>query len=243
MELGGRVALVTGAGRRVGRALAVALGRRGMRVAVHYRGAEQGAAETCRLVESAGGEAHPFPADLAGPDAPAALVAAAAAHFGAFDVLVNSAAVMERTPVGEVTPAQWDAMFALNLRAPFFAAQAAARAMGERGGAIVNLADLAAFETWPAYVPHGITKAGVVQMTRALARALAPRVRVNAIAPGVVLLPAGWDAAAAERLRSTTPLARNGSPDDVAQAMLYLLEADFVTGETIVVDGGRHVRG
>ena len=242
MELGGRVALVTGAGHRVGRALAVALGGRGMRVAVHYRGAEQGAAETCRLVESAGGEAHAFPADLAEPDAPAALVAAAAAHFGALDVLVNSAAVMQRTPVGEVTPAQWDAMFALNLRAPFFAAQAAAHAMGERGGAIVNLADLAAFETWPAYVPHGISKAGVVQMTRALAHALAPRVRVNAIAPGVVLLPEGWNADAADRLRSTTPLARNGSPDDVARAMLYLLDADFVTGETLVVDGGRHVR-
>ncbi len=242
MELRGRVALVTGAGRRVGRALAVALGGRGMRVAVHYRGSAAGADETCALVAAAGGEAHPFAADLAEPDAPAALVAAAAAHFGALDVLVNSAAVMERTPVGEVTPAQWDAMFAVNLRAPFFAAQAAAAAMGERGGAIVNLADLAAFETWPAYVPHGVSKAGVVQMTRALARALAPRVRVNAVAPGVVLLPEGWDERASERLRSTTPLARHGTPDDVAGAMLYLLEADFVTGETILVDGGRHVR-
>jgi pteridine reductase len=133
-------------------------------------------------------------------------------------------------------------MFAVNLRAPFFCAQAAAPHMRARGGAIVNIADLAAYETWPAYVPHGITKAGVVQMTRGLARALAPRVRVNGIAPGAVLLPEGWDEAADERLRSTTPLGRHGSPDDVAQAMLYLLDADFVTGETIVVDGGRHVR-
>ncbi len=242
MELRGRVALVTGAGHRVGRALAVALGGRGMRVAVHYRAAAAGAAETVRLVTEAGGEAQAFPADLGEPDAPATLVRAAAEHFGGFDVLVNSAAVMERTPVGNVAPAQWDAMFAVNLRAPFFAAQAAAAAMGERGGAIVNLADLAAFETWPAYVPHGISKAGVVQMTRALARALAPRVRVNAIAPGVVLLPQGWDEQASERLRSTTPLGRHGTPEDVAQAMLYLLEADFVTGETILVDGGRHVR-
>lgn len=242
MELRERVALVTGAGHRVGRALAVALGGRGMRVAVHYHGAEAGALESCRLVAAAGGEAHPFRADLGAPDAPAALVESVAAHFGALDVLVNSAAVMERTPIGEVTPAAWDAMFAVNLRAPFFAAQAAARVMGARGGAIVNLADLAAFETWPAYVPHGISKAGVVQMTRALARALAPHVRVNAIAPGVVLLPEGWDGGAGERLRSTTPLARNGAPGDVAQAMLYLLDADFVTGETIVVDGGRHVR-
>jgi pteridine reductase len=213
-----------------------------MRVAVHFRGAAAGADETCRAVEAAGGEAHPFQADLGAPEAPAALVETAAAHFGGLDVLVNSAAVMERTPVAEVTPDAWDAMFAVNLRAPFFAAQAAARVMGERGGAIVNLADLAAFETWPAYVPHGISKAGVVQMTRALARALAPRVRVNAIAPGVVMLPAGWDARASERLRSTTPLARHGSADDVAEAMLYLLGADFVTGETIRVDGGRHIR-
>lgn len=226
----------------MGQALAVALGARGMRVAVHYRGSASGADETCQRIRAVGGEAQAFQADLAEPDAPAALVDAAAAHFGALDVLVNSAAVMERTPVGEVTPAQWDAMFAVNLRAPFFCAQAAARAMGGRGGAIVNLADLAAFETWPAYVPHTITKAGVVQMTRALARALAPRVRVNAVAPGTVLLPTGWNADDAERLRRTTPLGRTGTPADVAQAMLYLLEADYVTGETIFVDGGRHVR-
>jgi pteridine reductase len=112
---------------------------------------------------------------------------------------------MERTPVGEVTVDAWDAMFALNLRAPFFAAQAAGAVHGRARRAIVNIADLAAFETWPAYVPHGITKAGVVQMTRALARALAPRVRVNAVAPGVVMLPDRWDETSAERLRRTTP--------------------------------------
>jgi pteridine reductase len=189
----------------------------------------------------AGGEAHPFRADLAQPDAPAALVDAVAAHFGALDVLVNSAAVMERTPIGEVTVEAWDAMFALNLRAPFFAAQAAAAVMRD-GGVIVNIADLAAFETWPAYVPHSITKAGVVQMTRALARTLAPRVRVNAVAPGAVLLPSGWDEAAAARLVATTPLGRLGSAEDVAQAVLYLLDAGYVTGETLLVDGGRRVR-
>ena len=149
---------------------------------------------------------------------------------------------MERTPLGEVTAGQWDRIFALNLRAPFFCAQAAAPHLRARRGSIVNIADLAAFETWPAYVPHGISKAGVVQMTRALARALAPEVRVNAVAPGAVLLPADWDEAAAGRLAATTPLGRLGSAADVAQAVLYLLDADYVTGETIVVDGGRHVR-
>jgi pteridine reductase len=241
MELAGRVALVTGAGHRVGRALAVALGGRGMTVAVHYRGAEAGARETAAEIAAAGGRAELFPGDLACHGAPARLVNEVADRLGRLDVLVNSAAVMQRTPVGEVTEEAWDAMFALNLRAPFFAAQAAAARMGE-GSAIVNVADLAAFETWPAYVPHGISKAGVVQMTRALARVLAPRVRVNAIAPGAVLLPESWSREDGERLAATTPLRRLGTPQDVARAMLYLLDADYVTGETLIVDGGRHVR-
>ena len=109
-------------------------------------------------------------------------------------------------------------------------------------GAIVNIADLAAFETWPAYIPHGISKAGVVYMTRALARTLAPNVRVNGVAPGAVLLPDGWTEEDAAKLRESTPLARLGSPDDVVAAVVYLLHADFVTGETVIVDGGRHVR-
>jgi pteridine reductase len=133
-------------------------------------------------------------------------------------------------------------MFALNLRAPFLLSQAAAPELTRREGAIVNIADLAAFESWPAYVPHGITKAGVVQMTRSLARVLAPRVRVNAIAPGAVLLPDDWDQESRDRLIETTPLRRLGSPEDVARAVLYLVEADYVTGDTIFVDGGRHVR-
>ncbi|HEX8850163.1 MAG TPA: SDR family oxidoreductase [Gemmatimonadaceae bacterium] len=242
MELGGRVALVTGGGRRVGRALALALGRAGARVAVHYNGSASGARETCALVRDAGGEAESFAADLTAASAPAALVDEVVARFGALDVLVNSAAVMERTPFGSVDAAAWDAMFALNLRAPFMLAQAAAPHLVARGGAIVNIADLAAFETWPAYIPHGITKSGIVHMTRSLARVLAPAVRVNAIAPGAVLLPEHWDGDSADRLEDTTPLRRLGSPDDVAGAMLYLLGADYVTGETIIVDGGRHVR-
>jgi pteridine reductase len=241
VELRGRVALVTGAGRRLGRALAVALGGAGARVAVHYHASADGARETARLIADAGGEARLFQADLREPEAPAALVDAVADAMGALHVLVNSAAVMERTPVGTVTPAQWDAMMALNLRAPFFAAQAAAAHMRD-GGVVVNVADLAAFETWPAHVPHGVSKAGVVQLTRALARALAPAVRVVGVAPGAVLLPDDWDAATAERLAASTPLRRLGAPDDVVGAVLYLLAADYVTGETLVVDGGRRVR-
>jgi pteridine reductase len=110
------------------------------------------------------------------------------------------------------------------------------------GGVIVNIADLAAFETWPAYLPHGLSKAGIVYMTRALARVLAPDVRVAGIAPGTVLLPDDWSETDAERLRRTTPLERTGSPHDVTSTVLFILQADYLTGETIIVDGGRHVR-
>ena len=242
MELRGRAALVTGAGRRVGRAIAVALGRRGMRVAVHYNRSGAEAEETVRALRDAGADAAAFGADLADAASIVPLVAAVHERFGALDALVNSAAGMERTPFGAVSAERWDAIFALNLRAPFLLAQAAAPHLDRAAGAIVNIADLAAFETWPEYVPHGISKAGVVQMTRALARVMAPRVRVNAVAPGAVLLPESWDAATHERLARTTPLGRIGSPADVAAAVLFLLEADFITGETLIVDGGRHVR-
>src|SRR5687768_3057593 len=113
--------------------------------------------------------------------------------------------------------------------------------MGE-GGVIINIADLAAFEAWTGYIPHGASKAGIVHITRALAKRLAPRLRVNAVAPGAVLLPDDWTEADAQRLVNTTPLARLGSPDDVIQAVLYLIDAEYVTGQTLIVDGGRHVR-
>jgi pteridine reductase len=242
MELRGRVAVVTGAGKRVGRAIATSLGALGMRVVVHHHGSADGARETAHAIEAAGGSAKIVRADLTDPSSTDALIAAAVASWGGLDVLINSAAVMERTPFTEVTTAQWDAIFALNLRAPFFLAQAAAPHLTKAKGAIVNIADLGAFETWPAYVPHVLTKGAIVHMTRALARVLAPAVRVNAVAPGTVLLPEGWKAEDAERMRSTTPLQRNGSPEDVAQAVRYFLEADYVTGETLIVDGGRHAR-
>jgi pteridine reductase len=244
MTLSGRVALVTGGGRRVGQAIAIALGARGMRVAVHFNRSREGADETVRAIRDAGGEAQAFGADLTDASAIPTLVASVMAQFGAFDALVNSAAVMERTPFGEVSAEVWDGIMALNLRAPFLLAQSAAphltRASG--GGVVVNIADLAAFETWPGYIPHGVSKAGVVYLTRTLARVMAPSVRVNGIAPGTVLLPEGWPNADEERLRATTPLGRTGTPADVANTVIFLLESDYLTGETIIVDGGRHVR-
>lgn len=249
MNLKGRVALVTGAGRRVGRAVAAALARDGASLAIHYNESRTGAVELCSEVRAAGGDAEIFQADLVLVEAPETLIKDVVSRFGGLDILINSAAVMVRTPFGEVTSDQWDGMFALNLRAPFFLSQAAARAMGwgakntsGRGGVIVNIADLAAYESWIGYVPHAITKAGVVRMTKSLAKVLGPAIRVNAVAPGAVLLPEDFSAAEAAHLAETSPLRRLGDPGDVSEAVLYLVKAEFVTGETIIVDGGRHAR-
>ncbi|HUQ47556.1 MAG TPA: SDR family oxidoreductase [Gemmatimonadaceae bacterium] len=236
-----KVALVTGAGHRVGRAFAVALGKRGYDVAVHFNAAAEPADETVSLIEEGGGKAQKFSCDLTSADGPATLVKSVFDRMSRLDVVVNSAAVMLRTPVDEIAVDVWDKIFALNLRAPFFVAQAAAKVMAE-GGVIINIADLAAYETWPAYVPHAISKAGIVKMTESLARVLAPKLRVNAIAPGAILLPDDWDEETAKKFASTTPLQRLGSPDDAVAAMLYLLDAEYVTGETVVVDGGRRIR-
>ena len=235
------VALVTGAAHRVGRALAVGLAADGYDIALHYHSSAAKVDEALDAITSAGGRATRFQSDLRVGDAPTRLVVDVMRSVGRLDVVVNSAAVMIRMPMGEITAGDWDKVLDLNLRAPFLIAQEAARHLPD-GGSIVNIADLAAFETWPGYLPHGVSKAGIVYLTRALARVLAPRIRVNAIAPGTVLLPEHFDQNAAEHLTQTTPLKRDGTPEDVVQAMRYLLSATYVTGETIIVDGGRHVR-
>ena len=242
MPLAGTVALVTGGARRVGKAIALALADRGADIVVHYNSGATEADETAAELRTRGVRVATVQGDLAQVAVARALPQQAHALLGRLDIVINSAAMMLRTPLGDVMPDEWDRMFALNLRAPFFVAQAAAPLLRAAGGVIVNIADLAAYETWPAYVPHGITKAGVVQMTRGLARALAPAIRVNAVAPGAVLLPDEWNAGTADRLAGTTPLQRLGSADDVAQAVVFLCEADYVTGEVIIVDGGRHIR-
>lgn len=234
------VALVTGAGQRVGRVIALALAERGFRVAVHYNQSRAGAEATVGEIREMGAEAFPVQSDLRRPEAPDSLVAAVKAQFGALHVLVNSAAGMERTSLGSISPAQFDAIIALNLRAPFLLAQAASREMQE--GAIINIADHMAEEPWADYSVHGVSKAGVIAMTRHLAAALAPHIRVNAVAPGFVLAPEGYGAVAQARFANETPLGRLGSPEDVAHAVLYLLDAGYVTGETLFVDGGRRVR-
>lgn len=243
MDLSGRVALVTGAGRRLGRSLARALAGRGMTVALHYHESAEGAEALKNEIVKSGGRAACFEADLTDAFAARALPARVVEELGGLDVLVNSAAVMHRLGMEETTPAQWDEIHNLNLRSVFFCIQGAAPALRSARGKVVNLADLAGLEPWPGYVAHSISKAGVVMLTQVLARSLAPEVTVNAIAPGAVLVPDDYDADQRERLARATPLRRLGTPADVISALLYLLEGgDFVTGEVLVVDGGRRIR-
>ena len=243
MDLSGRTALVTGAGRRLGRAIAAALAGRGMRIAIHHHTSTDGAAELEAEIRSAGGEAVSFNADLSDASAARDLPGRVADAFGGLDVLINSAAVFHRLDFEHTTPAQYDAIMGVNLRAAFFCGQGAAPFLRRARGKVVNLADLAGLEPWPAFAAHSISKAGVVMLTKVMARALAPDITVNAIAPGAVLVPEAYDEAERDRLARSTPLGRLGQPRDVTDAVLYLLESgDFVTGEVLVVDGGRHLR-
>ena len=243
MELQGRVALVTGAGRRLGRAMASAMAGRGMTLALHHHASKTGAQELKQEIMDAGGRAACFEADLTDAHAARALPGRVMEEFGSVDVLVNSAAVMHRLSFEETTPERWDAIQDLNLRAVFFCTQGAAPALRSARGKVVNLADLAGLEPWPGFAAHSISKAGIVMLTQVLARSLAPEVTVNAIAPGAVLVPDDYDSNERERLARATPLRRLGTPSDVISALLYLLEGgDFVTGEILVVDGGRRIR-
>jgi len=243
VRLEGAAALVTGAGKRIGEAIAIGLAQSGCDVAIHYHGSAQGAEETARAVRSAGRRAELLQADLSDAVASRALADQAARALKRLDIVINSAAIMVRQPVETVTPESWDATLDLNLRAMFFVSQGAIPHLRRAKGKIVNLADIAGMEPWPAYIPHCVSKAGVIMLTKALARALAPDIAVNAIAPGAVLLPDDWDEEAREHIRKTTPLARLGDPADVVAAVRFLLAGtDYVTGTVLVVDGGRLIR-
>ena len=243
MRLEGAAALVTGAGKRIGQAIAIGLAQAGCDVAVHYHGSARGAEETARAVRGAGRRAELLQADLSDATASRGLADQAARALKGLDIVINSSGVMVRQPVETVTPESWDATLDLNLRAMFFVSQGAIPHLRRAKGKIVNMADIAGMEPWPAYVPHCVSKAGVVMLTKALARALAPDIAVNAVAPGAVLLPEGWDEKAREHIRETTPLERLGDPADVVAAVRFLLAGtDYVTGTVLVVDGGRLIR-
>ncbi len=240
MELQGRVSLVTGAGRRLGRAIALGLARRGSSIAVHFHQDATGAEDTAAKTREFGVEAEIVQADLSQPEQAENLVAEVVRIFGRIDVLINNAAIYSRTPLGQVTRDDWDRLLNLNLRGAFFCAQAAGVAMKHQGsGKIVNIADVAGLDPWPGYIPYSISKAGLIAMTTGMAKALAPEVTINAVAPGTVLLR-HEAAEEAEKLIELSLLKKVGTPEDVVAAVLFLIEgSDFVTGDVLRVDGGR----
>jgi len=250
-ELTGRVCLVTGAGVRVGRAIAEELGRAGARVAVHYGNSAAGARATAAAIQAQGGRrarrgdggvderARTFAADLRHPGAATILVNDVRAWAGRLDLLVCSAARFERRPFEAIDQAAWRDMLAVNVEAPFRLAQAAAPELRRRRGVVVNILDVAAFQAWRGYAHYAVSKAGLAMLTRVLALELAPRVRVCGVAPGMVAPAAGYPRAARQAELARIPLGRFGSPADVARAVRYLSTASYVTGTVLTVDGGR----
>jgi len=238
------LALVTGGGHRLGRALALALARRGYAVLVHFHHSEEEANVTTEEIRELGVPAFRFRADLADTAQVESLLSHldsiandASNHLLPLRVLVNSAALMARGDARTLTAAEWDATLALNLRAPFLLSQAAARRMSD-GGLIINVTDVGAQKAWSGFPAYTVSKAGLESLTRVLARSFAPSIRVNAIAPGLVLPSAGLPTEDWYRLTSKAPLKRPASPEEIASALEFLLKNEYITGQTITVDGG-----
>jgi NAD(P)-dependent dehydrogenase (short-subunit alcohol dehydrogenase family) len=237
-KFSGKVALVTGAGKRLGRAVALRLASEGADVAVHYRGSDAEATEVVAEIEKLGRRAVAIGAELTSVEEIRALVQRVAHEFGRIDVLVNSAANFLPSSVISTTEEIWDASLDTNVKGPFFLAQAAAPWLRRSNGVIVNFADTGGILGWPGYIAHSISKAGMIMLTKTLAKALAPEVRVNAIAPGTITMrgdPPEWE----QEFVKLAPLKKTGVPEDVAEAVSYLINAKFLTGHVLVLDGGR----
>jgi pteridine reductase len=242
MDLRARVAIVTGAAVRLGRAQALALAEQGARLVVHYNTSAGPALEVVRQIQSMGSDAIAVQADLSQPMQAPAIVEQAMARFGQVDILVNSASIFEPGYWDDTTEENWDRHFDINLKSPFFLTQAFAKQIGPKSRAhVVNIADWRAVSLGTDHVAYTLTKAALVAMTKSLAQALAPQIQVNAIAPGLILPPPGHGPEYLDRRAPQIPLQRTGSADEIANALLFLLRSDFVTGELLYVTGGEHL--
>ncbi len=238
----GHAALVTGAARRVGAAIARCLHGAGMDLSLHYRRARAEAEALAEELEARRpGSVQLLSGDLLETSRLADLAARATEHWGRLDLLVNNASGFYPTPLSTVTEAQWDELMGSNLKGPFFLSQAAAPFLAASGGCIVNIVDIHAERPLPGHPVYSIAKAGLAMLTRALAMELAPRVRVNGVAPGAILWPeAGTDPQRQAQVLSRVALGRLGSPEDIARAVLFLArDAGYITGQVLAVDGGR----
>jgi NAD(P)-dependent dehydrogenase (short-subunit alcohol dehydrogenase family) len=242
MDLQGKVALVTGGAIRVGRAVSLALADAGANIVMNYNTSAAAASETAREIEALGRQALTFQADVSQSDQVNAMVEAAIERFGRLDVLVNSASVWQRTPWEELTEEVWDAKVDVDLKGAFLCAKAAALYLATHGdGAIVNIVDLSAFKPFPNFLAHSAAKAGLLNLTFGLAQELAPAVRVNAVAPGPVLPPPEYTEKQIAAGANRTLLKRWGTPEDVANAVVFLVRAPYITGVVLPVDGGERL--
>jgi pteridine reductase len=244
LALRDRVVLISGGARRVGAAIVRTLHASGARVLIHYRSSADAACGLAAELNAArAGSAAVQCANLLDAQAPAALVGAVLREFGRLDILVNNASTFYPTPVGEITPAQWDDLMGSNLKAPLFLSQAAAPGLRAQRGLIINIVDIHALRPLKGYPVYSIAKAGLAMLTRSLARELGPEIRVNGIAPGPVLWPEqDMDEALKRKIIGMTALKRHGTPQDIARTALFLAaEAPYVTGQIIAVDGGRSI--
>lgn len=245
MEISGKVALITGGAVRAGKAVTLMLAEAGAHVAINYHSSEGPAMETAEEVRALGVDALPVQCDVSDPDQVQQMARAIEARFGGVDILVNSASHFGKTPLPTDNPAvheEWRKVTRILVDGPWYVCNALVPGMMRRGGGvIVNIADLAAEHPWRGFAAHGVGKAALLAFTRQLALELAPAVRANAVAPGYILPPPGHSEARIAQAAGRTLLGRIGAPADLAQAVKYLIEADFVTGETLYVDGGERL--
>ena len=243
MSESNNVALVTGGARRVGRAIAVELARAGYDVAVHYRGSHEDARQTAATIESLGRRTALVQADLAESASLNNLVEQTVSQLGGLNVLVNNASRWERTPLAELSDASWRAHLEVNLTAPAMLARAAWPHLRRRPpGHVINICDVSADRPWADYIAYCVSKGGLVTLTRALARAMAPDVCVNALSPGVVMLPDDCDEQTRRAALRRVPMEREGSPEDIAGAARFLVEGgSYITGQILNIDGGRSI--
>lgn len=244
MNLKEKVAIVTGSAVRLGKAISLELVSAGVKLVAHYYSSEKEARQLQNEVENKGRQITLVKADLRHPETPNKLLKAAIDAYGDIHILVNNAALFYKTPIGTVNEEDWDTFHDLNLKRLFFLTQTIAVHMRSAGmGKIVNIGDTSALSPWPDYVPYAASKAGLISMNAGLAKALAPEIQVNCVNPGPVMMPE--DMADEERRRAVeqTLLRREGSPQDIARTVRFLLEgSDYITGAVIPVDGGRHIR-
>ncbi|MBI3327968.1 MAG: SDR family oxidoreductase [Nitrospinae bacterium] len=241
VQAAAKIALVTGAARRVGKAIALALAERGAHVAITYRRSQAEAQQTLREIEACGVGGLAVSGDITRAADVHAIVQQVIERFGRIDILVNNASNYYKTPFATLSEDQWDDLVDTNLKGTFLMAKRVGDEMLQaEGGKIINLADWAGFRPYKDYLPYCVAKAGVIALTKGLAKTLAPTIQVNAVAPGPVMLPEDFTERERDAVIRATPLKRIGSPADIAQAVIFLVEgSDFITGTTLVVDGGR----